>query len=302
MNGNATKNMTHLGQNNIKKEVENNDLLMLQDKQSSVASTKKTIVSAVNTLAAFIEKGSVPLYNYIMIVFAVVMILGVIGNLAIYLYPSLDWDNSVEIANPIIEYLSMVDVLEIGMRSESDIIHTRNYETHLSQLNTTQIGQYLNKANYSDQMSQTFKDAEIFLRKVLSILFDTSSSTLAAEINSKFETMIPITNTGQSTITNPADHLPKQTLAYREIQMIAVSDYNYLRNHRVFDYLLVPFFNTEVIQYVKKRLINPWKDMIDASIVQSKEKAKKFGIICVVCMTPLFIPLYLIFKKRAGLH
>lgn len=259
--------MAHLGQKNLKKEVENNDLLMLQDKQSSVASTKKTIVSAVNTLAAFIEKGSVPLYNYILIVFAVVMVLGVMGNLAIYLYPSLNWDNSVEIANPIIEYLSMSDVVEIGMRSESDILHTRNYEAHLSQLNTTQIGQYLNKANYSDQMSQTFKDAEMFLRKVLSIMFGTSSSTLAVEIDSKFETMIPITNTGQSTITNPADHLSKQTLAYREIQMIAVCDYNYLRNHRIFDYLLVPFFNTEVIQYVKKSYINPWKDMIDASII-----------------------------------
>ena len=70
------------------------DMLMLQDRQSSVASSKKTMVSAVNTLASFTDKGSVPLYNYILIVFVVLMIVGLLGNVVVYLYPNLEWKNS----------------------------------------------------------------------------------------------------------------------------------------------------------------------------------------------------------------
>ena len=121
---------------------------MIQDRQSSVASTKKTMVSAVNTLSSFTEKGSVPLYNYIFIVFVVVMTFFLIGNMVVYLYPSLEWNNSVEPENSIVEYISLFNVVYIGMRSEINILNTKSYYRDLGSLNTTFITTLITQPDY----------------------------------------------------------------------------------------------------------------------------------------------------------
>ena len=49
---------------------------------------------------------------------------------------------------------------------------------------------------------------------------------------------------GQLLIAKASTHAATQTLSYREIQMIAVTDYNYLQTHSMFDLLLVPYFTS----------------------------------------------------------
>jgi len=77
------------------------DKIAMADRQSSVTSTEKSVNSAVTILSIFAENNSVPLYRYIGAVFLLILALCLMGNMLIYMKPSLSWDGASKEGNPI---------------------------------------------------------------------------------------------------------------------------------------------------------------------------------------------------------
>lgn len=63
--------------------------------QESSTSSSKGINSAVNIITSFSQNSTVPVYNYIIATFLIVILLCAAVNVSFYLVPNLGWDNSV---------------------------------------------------------------------------------------------------------------------------------------------------------------------------------------------------------------
>ena len=74
---------------------------IVADKQSSVQSNQKSIVGAIEILSNFSQNSAVVYYRVLILVFLLVVALCFVGNVCIYSYSSLEWDNSQEKSNPV---------------------------------------------------------------------------------------------------------------------------------------------------------------------------------------------------------
>jgi len=70
-------------------------------------STSKSSNSAINTISAFSENSSVPIYVYILITFFIVLAICMSANLVAYLTTGLSWDNSIPDRNPINDTINL---------------------------------------------------------------------------------------------------------------------------------------------------------------------------------------------------
>jgi hypothetical protein len=78
------------------------------DSQSSTSSSRKS--SVVNVLSSFSENYFIPFYGYIMGIFALILVIGIVANTITYTKLGLSWDNSIAIKNPIVNILSTMDI------------------------------------------------------------------------------------------------------------------------------------------------------------------------------------------------
>ena len=115
------------------------------DQGSSVVSTKGATASAVNILERFSKKGSVPLYSCIFVVFIALILVCLCVSVGVYLNPSLEWDNSTQVKNPIIDFLSLGAIINLRLKGTVVMQDLQTFNQYRSLLNESKIRSYISE-------------------------------------------------------------------------------------------------------------------------------------------------------------
>lgn len=103
------------GDNKAGKELRKMEKILVNYDHESSASSTKGISSAVNVLSNYSDNDSVPTYKWILLVFSGVLVVCLAANLGLFLFSSLEWDNSSPNRNPISDAINLYDTLLINL-------------------------------------------------------------------------------------------------------------------------------------------------------------------------------------------
>jgi len=79
----------------------------IANRDSESTSTLKNSNAAINTISAFSESSSIPIYRFIFVTFFLVLTICFSVNLVAYLTTGLSWDNSKPDRNPINDTINL---------------------------------------------------------------------------------------------------------------------------------------------------------------------------------------------------